>query len=235
MSAGKASGRSVGRVGGLAYLSGRIAGVVFDAFYHLNVWRNAESRSGPGSTVANTHVIRSALPSLTEQYRIRTLLDIPCGDFNWIKEVLLDLEWYIGADISAGLIDSNNRHYRSTVRSFMKLDVTRDPLPQADLVLCRDCLVHLPQEQVWEALENIVRCGSRYLLMTSFPLVPRNRNLAFAGLWRPLNLQAAPFGLPQPLLLIDEQNSWKAERFPGKSLGLWRVEDIAERINSREA
>jgi hypothetical protein len=53
-----------------------------------------------------------------------------------------------------------------------------------------------------------------------------NKDVAIAGQWRPLNLQIAPFNFPRPLRLIDEQNTWKANRYPGKSLGLWRVQDI---------
>jgi SAM-dependent methyltransferase len=198
----------------------------FTAFYRKNVWFDAESRSGPGSTLEITKVIRRELPALLRHLGVRRLLDIPCGDFHWIKEVDLGVDSYIGADIVSEMIERNNRCYADHVRRFVKLDITQDPLPQVDLVFCRDCLVHLPGKCIGQALENIRRSGSTYLLTTTFPRQTKNRDVTFAGQWRPLNLQLAPFFFPEPLRLIDERNTWKADRYPDKSLGLWRVEDL---------
>jgi SAM-dependent methyltransferase len=199
---------------------------IFTAFYRRNMWFDAESRSGPGSTLEITETIRRELPELVRELGIRRLLDIPCGDFHWMKEVDLGVDTYFGADIVAKMVEENNRLHADGVRSFLKLDITRDPLPQADLVFCRDCLVHLPETCVRQALENIRRSGANYLLTTTFPLQTRNKDVTFAGQWRPLNLQIAPFHFPAPLRLIDEHNTWKSDRYPGKSLGLWRVQDI---------
>lgn len=40
------------------------------------------------------------------KYGVRSVLDIPCGDFFWFKEIKLDLDSYIGGDIVAPLITS---------------------------------------------------------------------------------------------------------------------------------
>lgn len=199
---------------------------IFTAFYRKNIWFDAESRSGPGSTLEITKTIRRELPLLVRRLQVRSLLDVPCGDFHWMKEVDLGVETYTGADIVADLVEQNNRRYADDVRSFVKLDVTKDALPAADLVFCRDCLVHLPEHCVWQSLDNIRRSGATYLLTTTFPQKTKNKNVTVPGQWRPLNLQIAPFSFPEPLLLINEQNTWKADRYPDKSLGLWRVEDL---------
>jgi len=72
---------------------------IFTDIYDENRWGDKESRSGPGSTLAQTEAIRSKLPEILEEFHIHSILDIPCGDFNWIKEVNLDSISYIGADI----------------------------------------------------------------------------------------------------------------------------------------
>jgi hypothetical protein len=46
-------------------------------------------------------------------------------------------------------------------------DLTRDPLPKVDLVLCRDCLVHLSFDDIYESLDNLRRSGSMLLLTTT--------------------------------------------------------------------
>src|SRR5271157_5357504 len=55
----------------------------------------AESVSGPGSTLEATKFLQRALPELIHEYGIKTMLDIPCGDGNWISQVDLGLERYI--------------------------------------------------------------------------------------------------------------------------------------------
>ncbi|HEV8722667.1 MAG TPA: hypothetical protein VGW77_18770 [Candidatus Binatia bacterium] len=55
--------------------------------------------SGPGSSLFQTATVRAALPGVIQQFGVKSMLDIPCGDFNWMKEVTLDVDRYIGGDI----------------------------------------------------------------------------------------------------------------------------------------
>lgn len=105
------------------------------------------------------------------------------------------------------------------------LDLTRDRLPTVDLVLCRDCLVHLSFAQAQQALANIAASGARYLLTTTFTGRSENADIP-TGKWRALNLQRPPFNLPQPLELINERCTEKDGRYADKSLGLWPVADL---------
>jgi len=100
--------------------------------------------------------------------------------------------------------------------------VTRDPLPRADLILCRDCLVHLKTGQVQAALRNFRRSGATYLLATTFTGDHPNVEAPLGG-WRPLNLEQAPFDLGPPLRLISEKESVEDARYLDKSLGLWTL------------
>src|SRR5471032_3277523 len=118
--------------------------------------------SGQGSDLAQTAAIRAALPGLLKQLGARTMLDAPCGDFFWMKEVPLELERYIGADIVPALIAENTKKYANPAREFQVLDLTRHALPAVDVIFCRDCLVHLPFEAIAAALANIKKSGSRY-------------------------------------------------------------------------
>jgi hypothetical protein len=61
---------------------------VFDAYFEHNNWGDAESLSGPGSNLAGTAMVRRALPALLRKYGVRTLLDAPCGDLYWMREVV---------------------------------------------------------------------------------------------------------------------------------------------------
>jgi len=195
---------------------------VFTEHYRNNGWGCEESRSGTGSTVLQTAVIRNALPQIVRDFRVQSILDIPCGDFNWMK--LLDLPLtYTGADFVDEIAAENHRLYSNGTRSFHRLDLTADPLPPADLLLCRDCLPHFSFGNIFKALDNIRRSGSGLLLTSTYPRLERNRDIV-TGEWRRLNLQIPPFSLPEPLLLLDEQCPDPAS--PDKSLALWRISDL---------
>jgi hypothetical protein len=128
------------------------------------------------------------------------MMDIPCGDFNWMKEVDLSGVDYVGADIVEKLIESNNIKY--TNKSFTVLNIVEDALPKVDLVFVRDCLGHLSNVNVLKALENIKKSGSKYLLATSFTKWDKNPDITDGG-WKCINLMIAPFYL-NPIYLINE-------------------------------
>jgi len=187
--------------------------------------------SGDSSTLAASEKLREELAGLLKEYNIKTILDIPCGDFNWMKEMDLAGIDYTGADIVSDLVDLNKEKFGGEFCKFQKLDITADPLPKVDLVICRDCLVHLSNRLIDQALENINRSNSTYLLATTFTAPRRNRNI-LTGAWRPLNLQREPYNFPEPLMLINENFQLRAGCYPDKSLGLWRLDDIAKILYS---
>lgn len=59
---------------------------VFDDIHRNNHWKSPLSASGPGSELAETEEVRALLPGLVAELGIRTLLDVPCGDFSWMKQ-----------------------------------------------------------------------------------------------------------------------------------------------------
>jgi SAM-dependent methyltransferase len=195
------------------------AGVVFSRIYEKNLWRDQESRSGRGSTLARTVVIRAALPALLEGVGAQSLLDAACGDFNWMARVDLGGVRYVGVDVVTDLIERNRRLYGGEGREFLLADLTRDPLPTVDLILFRDCLVHHSFADALAAVRNFRRSGSRYLLATTHPTVRRNIDIQ-TGSWRPLNLRLPPFGFPPPARLLTEEGE------SGKCLGLWDLKSL---------
>lgn len=201
------------------------------AFTHIartdgfNVAGGGESLSGPGSSLAQTVRLRDALPGVLRELEVRSLLDAPCGDFHWMKDVALDGIAYIGGEIVSELIWRNVQKYSSSHRKFMQLDIVSGALPTVDAVFCRDCLVHLSNADSLLALRNMA-WASRYLLLTTFTDVHRVNQDTVSPAWRVLNLCREPFNLPAPLLLINEGCSEENGAFADKSIGVWKSEDI---------
>jgi len=198
------------------------SGQRFTAIYETNYWGgDDESRSGGGSTLYATEKIRKAIPPLFLKYGVRSVLDIPCGDFCWFKEMTLDLDSYIGGDIVVPLIASVAAKHATAGRSFCVMDLTKDTLPDCDLILVRDCFIHLSFELIWAALRNITLSKARYLLTTHFPDAVANGDIE-TGSCRPVNLCAPPFNFPPALELLDDFGKGMVPH----RLGLWRVDDL---------
>ena len=197
----------------------------FRHIYKSNHWSEAESVSGPGSTLEETEPIRRELPSLLKELGATSLLDLPCGDFHWMQHTDLAGIDYIGGDLVGELIECNQAQHARDGVSFRKLDLVHDKLPQVDAVLCRDCLVHLSFADAHVALANVARSGAKWMLTTSFPSAERNDDIA-PGQWRPLNLTRPPFNFPEPAKRIAE-NCTESE-FADKVLGVWPIADLPQ-------
>jgi hypothetical protein len=202
-------------------------GETFDRIYRANHWDSEESVSGPGSDRGQTERIRAGLRGIIDRYGVRTLLDVPCGDFNWMRHADLRGVSYLGGDIVAALVERNRQRFGRDGVAFTRIDLTADPLPRSDLVFCRDCLVHLSYENVFKALRNIKASGSRYLLTTSFSATPVNYDIV-TGDWRALNLNRAPFHLPAPIAVVEEDHAGVQAEYPDKVMMLWPVERIPD-------
>lgn len=213
-------------------LKSRPAEDVFTSYFAGNTWGGKESVSGQGSDAGQTRIIVRALGVLLRELGIRTLLDVPCGDFHWIKDADFGTTSYIGADIVADLIKRNDMRYGNERVRFEKRNLLEDSLPKVDMIFCRDCLVHFSYEDVFRALGNICDSGSTYLLTTSFPGRRSNDDIV-TGQWRPLNLEVAPVVLPAPLRMVNEGCTESDGAFRDKSLGLWRIDEVRARLVSQ--
>ncbi len=76
---------------------------VFAEFYRDNKWGDAESVSGAGSNLTQTAEVRRVLPGLLAELGCRSMLDVPCGDFYWMRLVPLDVD-YTGGDIVSDIV-----------------------------------------------------------------------------------------------------------------------------------
>jgi len=143
-----------------------------------------------------------------------------------MKHVDLSGYDYIGADVVPALIESNRLKHEAAGRKFICANLTEDdPLPKADLILCRDCLIHLSFKDALAAVKTLQRSGAHYLLITTNPTVEANQPIRTGG-YRSLNLQLPPFSFPRPQELHRDRYSPKDGEHlidPHKSLGLWAL------------
>jgi hypothetical protein len=193
---------------------------VFGAIHAARAWGDCESASGPGSTKERAATFLPDLVALVRSLGVRRLLDAPCGDFNWAAPLAEAVESYVGVDVVPAIVAANQRH-AGPRRRFLCRDIVRQRLPAADLVLCRDALVHLAETDVFAALANLRRTGARWLLTTTFVGDERANPDVPTGGWRPLNLERPPYSLPPPAAVVDERCHHTGGIYADKRLGLW--------------
>ncbi|EST21300.1 hypothetical protein N566_27510 [Streptomycetaceae bacterium MP113-05] len=176
---------------------------------------------GWGSSEPHTQLVRKELVAILARYGVRTMNDAGCGDLAWMSTVDLDGVDYLGYD--AHERDTwpalRERGYRLQVA-----DIAAADLRPADLLICRDVFIHLPNEMIQRALGQF-RKSCRLLLTTSYISDPTVERGAFTNhermnapslLHAKLDLTLPPFGLGQPLERISEDS-------PNKYLGLWEL------------
>jgi hypothetical protein len=144
-----------------------------------------------------------------------------------MKDVPLGVEQYIGADIVLPLIQ-NNREVFGDRGEFFHVDLLRDRLPSADIICCRDCLVHLSFREIQLALQNIKRVSPKRFITTTFPYHKENADTVTLY-WRALNMQLSPFNFPEPSHLIKDFSDSQRDH-SGKYPGVWRTDDLPQTL-----
>ena len=200
-------------------------------FFSLKTWSGGgdETVSGSGSTLAYTEDLRPALARLFHELEIRSVVDAPCGDFNWMSRVDLTGIDYTGLDIVEEIIAENDARHRGPGRTFAVSDATKDPLPAADMLICRDLLLHLPFRNIADLLANVAKAPFKWVLITSY-VNDTNTDIRRPGLARELNLCAAPFGFSKEdeTLRIPD---W-VQGFPERYMVLYSMEAFRKSVQA---
>lgn len=184
---------------------------IFTKIYNDKAWGESNEKkqrfySGSGShdeNIVNTYLI-ALQKSLSTFEKKPNVVDLGCGDFYVGSKVRPLCEKYIACDIVESVIDFNLEKYKDLNVDFRVLDLTKDELPAGDIVFIRQVLQHLSNEQITEALPQLI-AKYKYLVLTehlpaldSFPHnldKPSGPDVRL-GINSGVVLTSAPFNLP---------------------------------------
>ena len=106
----------------------------FTRIYKEKIWdKNSESASGPGSTLKYTHETMGMLHMMVNQIKAAlnvdriSMLDVPCGDMNWMKRFLSarnDID-YTGIDIVPDIIEKHKKEFKGTPYKFINANIVK--------------------------------------------------------------------------------------------------------------
>lgn len=128
----------------------RSAAEVFGEIYRNNLWggQSGEFFSGEGTHHIANDAYVDFIADFASQHGLRRIIDIGCGDFKIGRQLAAPGISYHGIDVVAELIERNNRLFGASNITFSCLDATRDELPDGDLVLVREVLQHLSNDEI---------------------------------------------------------------------------------------
>jgi SAM-dependent methyltransferase len=172
---------------------------IFTDIYDNKTWgqnQQGQGHSGEGSTIAATHIYRVFLQEFLKEHSIRSVVDVGCGDWEFSKKINWEGIYYQGFDVVKAVIQNNQQIYASDTIQFTYADATTIELPEADLLICKDVLQHLPNEDISQFLSQLHKF--KHCLITN-DINPRtytshNKDIKRGGI-HPIDLTKPPFSL----------------------------------------
>ena len=122
---------------------------------------------------ASDHATRRQIfmPTSSWETGVRSVVDLGCGDFEIGRRLAGACDRYIGVDVVPELIDRNSRLYGTSHTSFICADISREPLPDAELCLARQVFQHMSNDEIGTVLREARKY--RHLIVTEHhPVTP---------------------------------------------------------------
>ncbi len=150
--------------------------------------------SGHGSIPRATVEYRNFLEEFLRANRVRRVLDYGCGDWQIGRLVDWQEATYCGVDIVPHVVERDRREYAKPGVEFIVTPDDPSDLPEADLLVCKDVLQHIPNAEIQAFLDRVVPRFPIALIINDAAVNPEELNAEIAaGEWRPVDIRKAPF------------------------------------------
>ena len=204
---------------------------VFQDVYSSARWRHGDDSvplSGSGSTLDMSTGARAAIVDTIATLNISSMVDIPCGDLTWIRELFPYFASngisYTGMDIVPTVIRQHQLDFPG--KDFELIDyVDEIPSTSAELLFNREALQHVNFYDVLLALHHFSLTGAKYLLTTSYEMPEQfndNMQLVDGATNTIIQLQKSPYCL-RPVNAFEDGKSGGINRLKLFNLPLIRL------------
>ena len=178
---------------------------VMQQIYEKHLWGGPEFDfySGEGShkqefTLPYLEAVTAFLDCRKEKLSV---CDLGCGDFNIGQHLVPYTKKYIAIDIVDALIERNKKRFKASHLQFLCIDIVKDILPKADVVILRQVLQHLSNAEISAILKKLSQYN--FLILTEHipvhAFVPNKDKIASQGIRLKQNsgvdVMAKPFEL----------------------------------------
>jgi len=175
------------------------------------------------SSLEGTAVLRSQLSLLWSKYNIEQIFDAGSHDAAWQVQTIAKEVRYSAGEINPELValaQQNNPEL-----DIVEFDITKDSLPDVDLLFVRDLTIHLSHAQKSKVIQNWLGSSIDYLLISHNLSILHNQEIDLSGSLFPfadVNWNMPPWNWPAPLEILWEIGP------NGRSMSLWHRSQILE-------
>jgi SAM-dependent methyltransferase len=178
----------------------------FEQIYSRNEWGNG---SGEGSHPLHTRKYARILQRLLRQQKVRSVVDLGCGDWQFSRH----LDWqgaaYQGFDLVESVIEQNKQQFARPNVSFHVFSGNFDDLPDADLLIVKDVLQHWSNANVLDFLSTLARYPISLITNCINPRGATTNADIRDGDFRYLDIRQPPFKVPATALTtFTERRTW---------------------------
>jgi hypothetical protein len=145
---------------------------IFGKIYKSQIWGDGSEEnplSGSGSNPANAKPFVNFVKELIPREKVKSVLEVGHGDWAMWKDYRFPNLMYMGIDVAAGLSEQIQEIYADDFHAFQYLDFCETELPPADLLVTKDVLQHLPNDEIIRLLgslapyKSVVICNDIYV------------------------------------------------------------------------
>ena len=187
----------------------------FESAQEYIAWKRThgqESLCGSGSWKKQATDAREFIQEKIIEHKYETILDLGCGDWNWMEDIDFQGANYLGIDADAEMIYDNSVKYSFNGISFRYGDIFSIDIPEVDLVICRDVLFHVRSELAVSLINKLKQRTRLHFISTSFNQEKMNQEpraynkIEDWGFYR-INLLVDPFNLKDNLIETREEKT----------------------------
>ena len=145
----------------------------FKKIYEEKIWEYGDRQkycSGGGSH--NLKIIIPYINIISDFLNTKNkpiVIDAGCGDFNLGKNFVKFCRKYFAIDIYDKLIEYNRKKFKLNNLEFLTKDITKDKLPDGDILIVRQVLQHLSNKEIINFLKNIKNKYNYFIVVEHLP------------------------------------------------------------------
>lgn len=186
----------------------------FVTIYRDKLWgvnEENEGYSGGGSDLENVRPYYVYLTNFLREHDIRSVVDLGCGDWTFSRFIdWTDID-YIGYDVVDSVIQKDQARYGSSHIQFIHANFLNEEVPQADLMICKHVLQHMPNQDVMAFLKLLPKF-KHCLILNAAPTEEGNQEHLIRDVFpfwedRGIDLTQAPFNVKGAKVLQYSQPS----------------------------
>lgn len=175
----------------------------FTYIYDNEMWgvnEDGSPSSGWGSWVEYARPYMEFLVEFMNANQVHSVVDVGCGDWAFSRYIHWGGINYIGIDVVKSVIERNQELFTAPNIKFVHGDILNMDLPPGDLLVCKEVLQHLTNQDISHFLTKIKKY--KHCLITNDISLgkgngvgKRNKDIPHRGPNRPLDLSKPPFNV----------------------------------------